>query len=86
MSLFFCLFGLTCGKCNIISLYFLYLYINISVCLVCCVSDSVCQLLGETICNMFGCDFYSVVESYGFEWVAGEVLSWIDHRLCLCMS
>ena len=26
-----------------------------SVCLVCCVSEGVCELFGETIRNMFGC-------------------------------
>ena len=29
--------------------------VNISVCLVCCVFDSVCELFGETIRKMFGC-------------------------------
>ena len=34
----------SCGKCNVISLYFLYCSVNGSMCLVCCVSDSVCVL------------------------------------------
>ena len=29
------------------------------------VFDSVCELFGETICNMFGCGCYFVVECYG---------------------
>ena len=28
--------------------------VGVSVCLVCCVSDSVCKLFGETIRNVFG--------------------------------
>ena len=32
--------------------------VNGSVCLVCCVFDSVCELFGEVIRNMFGCDLY----------------------------
>ena len=29
-----------------------------------CVSDSVCELFGETIGNIFGCGCYFVVECY----------------------
>ena len=29
--------------------------VNVSVCLVCCVLDSVCELFGETIRDGFGC-------------------------------
>ena len=32
---------------------------------VCCVFDSVCELFGETICNVFGCSCYFFVECYG---------------------
>ena len=42
--------SLTCGECNVISLYF----ICCSVCLVCCMFDSVCELFVETICNILG--------------------------------
>ena len=34
-------------------------------CPVCCVFDSVCELFGETIRNIFGCGCYFVVECYG---------------------
>ena len=34
------------------SLYLLCCSVNVSVCLVCCVLDSVCQLFGETIRNV----------------------------------
>ena len=34
-------------------------------CLVCCVFDSVCELFGEIIRNMFGCGCYIIVECYG---------------------
>ena len=39
--------------------------VGVSVCLVCCVLDSVCVLFGEIICNVFGCDCYFVAECYG---------------------
>ena len=39
--------------------------VNVSVCLVCCMLDSVCELFGETIRDVFeyGCCF--VAECYG---------------------
>ena len=49
----------------IISLYVLSCSVNGSDCFVCCVSDSVCELFGETIRNMFGRGCYFVVECYG---------------------
>ena len=36
-----------------------------SVRLVCCVFDSIYELFGETIRNMFACGFYFVVKCYG---------------------
>ena len=39
--------------------------VNGSVCLGCCVFDSVCELFGEIIRNVFGCGLYFVVEGYG---------------------
>ena len=56
---------MSCGECNVISLYFLYCSVNGSVCVVCCVSDSVCELFLQTIHNIFGCGGYFVVECYG---------------------
>ena len=38
--MFYCLLDLSCGECDVIS------------CLVSCVSDSVCELLGKTIRNI----------------------------------
>ena len=40
---------MSCGECNVISLYGLSCSNNRSVCFVCCVSDSVCELFDETI-------------------------------------
>ena len=42
---------------------FLCCSVNVSVCLVCCVLDSVCELFGETIRNVFvcGCCFVDVL-------------------------
>ena len=56
---------MSCGECNVISLYFMYCSVNGSVCLVCFVFDSVCELFSETIRNMFGRGCYFVVECYG---------------------
>ena len=39
--------------------------VNLSVCLVCCMFNSVCELFGETNRNMFGCGCCLVVECYG---------------------
>ena len=43
----------------------LYVTLLMSVCFVCCVFDSVCELFGETIRNVFWCSCYFVVECYG---------------------
>ena len=39
--------------------------VNVSVCLVCCVLDSVCELFVETIRDVFGCGCCFVAECYG---------------------
>ena len=49
----------------VVSLYVVCCSVNVSVCFVCCVLDSVCELFGETIRNVFGCSCYFVVECYG---------------------
>ena len=64
-TLFYCLLNLSCGECDAISLYFMCCSVNGSVCLVCYQFDSVCELFGETIRNIFGCGCYFVVECYG---------------------
>ena len=65
VSWFYCLLDLSCGECNVISLFVLCCSANGSVCFVRYVSDRVCELIGETIRNMFGCDCYFIVECYG---------------------
>ena len=59
------LLDLRSGECDVVSLYDLCCSVNGSVCFVCCMFDSVCELFGETIRNMFGCVCYFVVECYG---------------------
>ena len=44
-TLFYCLLHLSCGECNVISLYFLCYSVNVAVCFVCCVYDSISELL-----------------------------------------
>ena len=56
---------------------FLCCTVNGYVCLVCCLSDSVCELFGETFRNTFGCGCYFVVECYGSA-VLVKVLCLID--------
>ena len=76
------------SECNVISLYVVCCSVNVSVCFVCCVLDSVCELFGETIRNVCGCSCYFVVECYGCVLVCVVVLCWIDHvwssKECVC--
>ena len=46
-------------------MFYVSLSMDLFVCFVWCVFDSVCELFGETICNMFGCVCYFVVECDG---------------------
>ena len=64
-NLLYCLLDLSCGKCYVISLYFVRFSVGVSVCLVCCMCDSVRELFGETIRNVFGSGCYFVAECYG---------------------
>ena len=64
-TLFYSLLDLRSSECDVVSLYVVCCSVNVSVCFVCCVFDSVCELFGETICNVFGCSCYFVVECYG---------------------
>ena len=48
---------------------------NVSVCFVCCVLDSVCELFGETIRDVYG---VVVAEMLWMCLVCVEVLCWID--------
>ena len=62
---FYSLLDLRSSECNVVSLYVVCCSLNVSVCFVCCVLDSVCELFGETIRNVCGCSCYFVVECYG---------------------
>ena len=53
------------SECDVVSLYVVCCSVNVFVCFMCCVFDSICELFGETIRNVFGCSCYSVVECYG---------------------
>ena len=78
-ALFYCILDLSCGEYNGISLYLLCFSVHGYICLVCCVSDSVCELFSETIRNIFGCGCDFIVEGYGSVecWVWMKVLCWI---------
>ena len=62
---FIALLDLRSSECDVVTLYVVCCSVNVSVCFVCCVIDSVCELFGETIRNVFGCSCYFVVECYG---------------------
>ena len=47
-----------------VSVFLLYCSV-MDMLVLCCVFNSVCELFGETICNVFGCCCYFVVECYG---------------------
>ena len=64
-AMFYYVLDMSCGECNVISLYVLCCSVNGSVRFVWCVSDSACELFGETIRNMFWCGCYFVVECCG---------------------
>ena len=62
---FYSLLDLRSSECDVVSLYVVCCSVNVSVCFVCCVFDSVCELFGGTIRNVSGCSSYFVVECYG---------------------
>ena len=51
---FYCLLDLSCSECDVLSLYFMCCPVNGSVCLVCCMFDSVCELFGEQFAMCLG--------------------------------
>ena len=53
-TLFYSLLDLRSSECNVVSLYVVCCSVNVSVCFVCCVLDSVCELFGEAIRNVCG--------------------------------
>ena len=53
-TMFYCLLYLSCSGCDVMSLYFLCFSVNVPVCLICCVLESVCELFGETIRDVCG--------------------------------
>ena len=57
--------GPMCFRCLMFNLSGPCELLYVSVCLVCCVLDSVCELFGETIRDVFGCGFCFVAECYG---------------------
>ena len=70
---------------------FLCFSVYISVCLVCCVLDSVCELFGETIRNVFGCGAVLLLNVMDVFSVGGgallDRLCMVFHKMCvLCLS
>ena len=68
-------------------LYFLCCSVNVSVCLVCCMLDSVCELFGETIRDVFAVLLLNVMDVFSVG--VGALLDrpcMVFHRMCvLCL-
>ena len=81
---------LSCGECDVKSLYFLCCSVNASVCLVCCVLDSVCELFVKLFTMCLGVVvilLLNVIEVFS---LCGDALLDIPfmvfHRMCvLCL-
>ena len=65
ITLFYSLLDLRSSECDVVSLYVVCCSVNVFVSFMCCMFDSVCELFGETIRNVFGCSCYFVVKCYG---------------------
>ena len=57
-TLFYSLLDLRSSECDGISLYGVCCSVNVSVCFVCFVFDSVCELFGEVLCCSVLCCVY----------------------------
>ena len=53
-TLFYSLLDLRSSECDVVFLYVVCCSVNVFVCFVCCMFDSVCELFSETIHNVFG--------------------------------
>ena len=89
-TFFCCLLDLSCGECYVISLYFVRFSVGVSVCLVCCVFDGVCERFGETIRNVFGCGCYLLLNVMDAFIMGGGALLFgpymVVQRMCvLCL-
>ena len=78
------------SECDVVSLYVVCCSVNVSVCFVCCVLDSVCELFGETIRNVFGCSCYFVLNVMDLFSVCGGAMldrpCMVFQRVCvLCL-
>ena len=64
--------NLRSGECDVVSLYvFVALLMDV---FVCCVFDSVCELFGETIRNVFGCSAILLLNIMEVFSVCGDAL------------
>ena len=52
--MFYCLLDLSCCECDVITWYVVYFFVNGSVCLVCCVFDSVVNCLVKQFAMCLG--------------------------------
>ena len=91
-TLFYCLLDLSCSECDVMSLYFLCCSINGSVCLGCCVLDSVCECLVKQFAMCLGVVavlLLNVMDVFSVGGGGGALLDipcMVFHRMCvLCL-
>ena len=86
-TLFYSLLDLRSSECDVVFMYVVCGSFNMSVCFVCFVFDSVCELLCEPIRNVFVCSCYFIVECYEVFTVCGGALSdrpcMVFQRVCV---
>ena len=78
---------MNCGECDVISLYLMCCSVNGSVCLVCCVADSVCALLEIQLALFLGVVVIFLLNVKGVFRVGGGTLldrpCIVFQRLCV---
>ena len=89
-ALFYCLLDMRSGEFDVVSSCVLCCSVNGSVCFVCCVFDSVCELFGETIRNGLGVFAILLLNVMEVFIVCGGALlnrpCMVFHRMCvLCL-
>ena len=85
--MFYCLLDLSCSKCDVISLYFLYFSVNGYVCLVCCVFVNCVAKQFAMRLGMVSVLLLNVMDVFSVSGVALlDRLCMVFHRMCvLCL-
>ena len=78
-TLFYSLLDLRSSECDVVSLYVVCCSVNVSVCFVCCVFDSVCELLVTQFAMCLGVVAILLLNVMDVFSVCVVVLCWIDN-------